>query len=314
MTTNSTPDAQGSRLTWIEVKAIFEEPPLDWSLFVDLFGKYGCENTLQEDEPPSLSSAVVDVEGSGEIIRALANDLVILGAAVVETRSLVDEDWDEHWRHHFHPREVGGQFLIRPTWEEAPVSDRIQIVLDPGQAFGTGDHPTTRMCLELMERVPLFKTPNSKPPTPNHGLKVADVGCGSGILSIAACKLGAASVWAVDVEPLSVEVAKENARINGVSFVAVTGRGVTAIAASGPFDLVLSNIISAVLIQIAPEVALALVPGGRWIVSGIIPDNWPDVLAAAERSRFTLVDQIEEDGWVGATLRCPVESPLLTIL
>ncbi len=290
-------------LNWIEVKAIFEDAPLDWSLFVDVFERHGCENTLQEDEPPTLSSAVVDVEGSGEVVRALSNDLLITGALRVDTRSLVDEDWDEHWKEYFHPREVGARFVIRPTWEAAEPSDRLEIVLDPGQAFGTGDHPTTRMCLELMEKIWSAGMPDSgSGQAVRHPAKVADIGCGSGILSIAACLLGADSVFAVDIEPLSVEVSKENARINRVTFAAIAGRGIGVISKEGPFDVIVSNIISAVLIQMATEISEDLVAGGFWIVSGIIRDNWPDVLVAAADAGFSLREKIEEDGWVAATL------------
>jgi ribosomal protein L11 methyltransferase len=273
-------------MTWIEVKALFDVAPADWSLAIDVFDRHGCENTLQEDFPPSLSSAVVDVKGSGDVIRALTADLLAVGAASVETRSLVEENWEEVWKQFFHPRPIGQRFMVRPTWEKAPPSDRLEIVLDPGQAFGTGDHPTTRMCLELMERLDI------------HGRSVADVGCGSGILSIGACLLGASHVVAVDVEQLSVEVAKENAVLNHVRFDAVVGRGIAAIADRGPFDLVVSNIISAILINIAPDVAAAT---QRWIVSGIIVQNWSDVLVAAERAGFRLTERLEEDGWVAAT-------------
>jgi ribosomal protein L11 methyltransferase len=278
-------------MTWIEVKAVFDKAPLDWSIYIDIFERHGCENTLQEDTPPALSSAVVDVKGSGEVIRALKEDLLNAGATTVETRSLVDENWEENWKRFFHPRAVGKRFMIRPTWEEAPLSDRLEIVLDPGQAFGTGDHPTTRMCLELLERANV------------DGKVVADIGCGSGILSVGACLLGAAKVHAVDIEPLSVEVARENAKLNRVAFEASVGRGVAAVAEEGPFDIVVSNIISAILIQIAHEVASSLKPGGTWIVSGIIVQNWTDVREAAERSGFVLMEEIEEDGWVAAALR-----------
>jgi len=280
-------------LSWIEVKAIFDPAPLDWSLFIDLFDRHGCTNTLQEDDPPSLSSAVVDVEGSGEVVRALSNDLLIMGALRIDTRPLADENWDEHWRQFFHPRNVGERFVIRPSWEEAPPSDRLVIVLDPGRAFGTGDHPTTRMCIELMEQA---REAGGPPET------VADIGCGSGILSIAAVLLGAASVFASDIEPLSVEVARQNASLNGVSFLASAGRGFEAIASDAPFAWVVSNIISAVLIQLAPEVAQHLAAGGIWIASGIIRDNWPDVLMAAADAGFSLREKIEEDGWVAAML------------
>jgi ribosomal protein L11 methyltransferase len=251
-----------------------------------VFDRHGCENTLQEDFPPALSSAVVGVKGSGGVIRALTADLLTAGVSSVETRSLVEENWEENWKRFFHPRAVGNRFMIRPTWEEAPPSDRFEIVLDPGQAFGTGDHPTTRMCLELLERNEV------------HGHSVADVGCGSGILSVGACMLGASRVYAVDIEPLSVEVAKENAALNHVFFEAIAGRGIAALVHRAPFDLVVSNIISAALIQLAPEVAAVC---QRWIVSGIIEQNWVDVLTAAEAAGFRLVERLEEDGWVAAT-------------
>jgi ribosomal protein L11 methyltransferase len=276
-------------VTWIEVKAVFATTPPDWSVYIDIFDRHGCENTLQEDSPPALSSAVVDVQGSGDVIQALKHDLLEAGAQSVHTRSLVDENWEENWKRFFHPRAIGNRFMIRPTWEEAPESGRLEIVLDPGQAFGTGDHPTTRMCLELLEG------------TTVGGQIVADIGCGSGILSIGACLLGAAKVYAVDIEPLAVEVARENAILNKVQFEAVVGRGIAAVADNGPFDIVVSNIISAILIQIAPEVASALSPGGRWIVSGIISQNWPDVREAAERFHLVLHEMLDEDGWVGAT-------------
>lgn len=280
-------------MKWIEVIAEFAEAPADWSVYVEIFDRHGCENTLQTDNPPTLGSAVVDVEGSGKVISALESDLRTAGALNVTVRELVEENWDENWKQFFHPREVGKRWMIRPTWEEAPPHDRLEIVLDPGQAFGTGDHPTTRMCLELLETVDVA------------GAKVADIGCGSGILSVAAVKMGAASVHAVDIEALSVEVAKENAVLNGVQFDAIAGNGTEALVGQGPFQVVLSNIISATLVQIAPDVADIIDGNGRWIVSGVIPQNWPDVEAAAEREGFILLARLDEDGWVAGAFAMP---------
>jgi len=210
---------------------------------------------------------------------------------------------------------VGQHWVVRPTWEEfeAGPADRV-IVLDPGQAFGTGDHPTTRMCLELMEPLDLTGRP------------VADVGCGSGILAVGACMMGANPVEAVDIDPIAVEVAKENAERNGVSFLALAGDGLSAFRgeAASPegapqdetplqgqqidpgrpsarqYDLILSNIISATLIRIAADIALAVAPGGAWVVSGIIESNWPEVRETAGKVGFNLVDERHEDGWVAA--------------
>lgn len=276
-------------MNWIQVTAHFDVAPEDWSPYVDVFVQHGCENTIQTDSPATLGSCVVEVEGAESVVENLRSALFAMGVSRVETEPYIEQDWDHIWRQHFKPRRVGEQFLIVPTWEEieAKPGDRV-ILLDPGQAFGTGDHPTTRMCLELME------------PVDFAGKRVADVGCGSGILSIGACLLGAKEVSAVDIEVLSVEVAKENMARNQVQFEAVAGDGLFALPEGEPWDVVLSNIISAVLIRIAPDVGTELKPGGAWIVSGVIPQNWPDVLRAAEKEGFQLQETREEDGWVAA--------------
>lgn len=273
-------------MTYIELRAIFAEAPADWSPVIDLLGRMGCPNTLQEDRPPSITACLVHVEGSEERAREIEAELMKMGASKVIRRLLPDEDWAEVWKKFFHPRRVGEKIIVRPTWEQADhQADDIEIVLDPGQAFGTGDHPTTRLCLELLEGLPL------------GGKRVADLGCGSGILSIAACKLGASEVAGLDIEPLSVEVAKANGDLNEVSARFVAGNSIQKLG-PGPWHVVVSNIISATLIAMAPEIAE--VEPENWVVSGIIGANWPDVRAAAEREGFIVKKELEEDGWVAA--------------
>lgn len=303
-------------MSWIELRATFP-PSADLSPFVEIYRDHGIENTLEETD--TLSGAMVEVAGTTERLEELEKALREAGATDVTIQPLPEVNWEEAWKQFFKPRRIGKRFVIRPTWEAFEASpDDLEIVLDPGQAFGTGDHPTTRLCLELLEAYPVA------------GKTVADVGCGSGILSIAAVQLGA-TVHAVDVEASAVEVSKENAERNGVSFRVIHGSGVRSLLEPAPtpeegweqdehplkadvsaeeggelpatFDLVISNIISAILIRISADVASALVDGGGWIVSGIIPDNWPDVLAAAERAGFELEERREEDGWVAARLR-----------
>jgi ribosomal protein L11 methyltransferase len=170
-------------MSWIEVKAEFENG-LDLSPFVDIFLEYGIENTLEEGS--TLTGCLVSVEGSAERIGELAEALKEAGAVKVETRDLVEDNWEIAWRQFFKPRRIGKRFLVRPTWEEFESDPNdLVIVLDPGQAFGTGDHPTTRLCLELMEQPEVA------------GKRVIDIGCGSGILSIGACLLGASEVLAM---------------------------------------------------------------------------------------------------------------------
>lgn len=310
---------------WIEVRATFDEGILDLSPMIELYREFGIENTLED--ATSLSGCLVDVEGTADRIGALRTALLDAGALDVDTRELPEDNWEDAWKAFFKPRRVGRRFVIRPTWEpfSSEPEDKV-IVLDPGQAFGTGDHPTTRMCLELLE--------NSHP----AGRRVLDLGCGSGILAIGARLLGASPVEAADIDPLAVEVARHNAELNGVDIRTFSGEGLGALigipgkgAADvdhdethlhrlealpahgtvstlhpgltrelGPYDVVLSNIISATLIRLSPDIFHILKPGGLWIVSGIIQANWPDVRFASESHGFELIEKREEDGWVAA--------------
>lgn len=261
--------------------------PADWSLYVDAFDRFGCPGSLQTDTPPTLSAYLIEVEGSAARAEMLASELRGLGANDVKIQTVPDEDWSEMWKIHFKSRKVGARVTIRPTWEDpgAIAEDEVEIVLDPGQAFGTGDHPTTRLCLELMQELPL------------EGATVYDLGCGSGILAIAACKLGAKTVTASDIDGTSVVVSRQNAILNQVPYEATEGAGFLE---SGPFDIVISNIISATLIGLAPDALAHVKHGGYWLVSGIIEGNWPDVRAAALNAGFSLKRELKEDEWIGA--------------
>lgn len=312
-------------MNWIEVKATFVDLPPDVSPILEAFRGAGIENTMESGN--QVTGCLADVSGADQVARRLSGELRRLGADSVRTAPFVEQDWEAVWRSFFKPRRVGKRFIVQPTWEASIAGpDDIELLLDPGLAFGTGDHPTTRLCLELMDGLAL------------DGRRVADIGCGSGILGIAAAKLGA-SVLATDIDPVAVEVARENAIRNKVDLELFAGDGLSEwsgdlatvpqdervldspdlslgvgrpgaerartdsqplIPDGRPFDVVLSNIISATLVRLAGPIASVLKQGGNWIVSGIVEENWPTVRSAAEAAGFGLAEELREDGWVAA--------------
>jgi ribosomal protein L11 methyltransferase len=202
-------------------------------------------------------------------------------------RRIDDKDWLESWKAEFVPIRIGA-FLVRPTWSDAVAGDAVELVLDPGMAFGTGLHPTTQQCLEALSTLSL------------EGKSVLDVGTGSGILAIAAAKRGASPVVAVDTDVLAVDAARENAVRNGVAIPVAAG---SAADVPGRFDVVIANIVSPVLQRIAPHLAARLVGGGTLLVAGI---NAPAEAATREafaHVRLALLDRTERDDWVALALR-----------
>lgn len=188
----------------------------------------------------------------------------------LESREVAEEDWANAWKAHYQTFRVGQRLVIHPTWlEYSPEPQDVVLSLDPGAAFGTGLHPTTRRCLELIEaRVRPDDT-------------VLDVGTGSGILAIAAGLLGARPVVAVDVDPLAVAAARRNVASNGLTgIIQVTEGSADSPPADGQFDVVLANIIARVILEIAPNLAAKLRPGGSLITAGIIADRADEVTQA----------------------------------
>jgi ribosomal protein L11 methyltransferase len=272
--------------TWTQVTATLEKLPEDWAAWHEVFEQSGIHGTVVTDSPASITGYAY--EPTEAELSVLIQELQQRGATT-STGVVHEEDWAESWKQFFKPRRIGKRFVVRPTWEEfAAGPEDLEIVLDPGQAFGTGDHPTTRMCLMLLEDADL------------PGKTVADVGCGSGILSVGACLLGAESVKAGDIEENCVESAIENAERNQVTYPVVLSKGFDAFPEGETYDIILSNIISAALIMLAPEASRRVKQGGDWIVSGVIHSNWPDVLTAANRVGFELKTRLEEDDWVAA--------------
>jgi ribosomal protein L11 methyltransferase len=181
--------------------------------------------------------------------------------------ALPDEDWSESWKRGLAPMVIGRAF-VRPSWIDAPVPPGLaEVVLDPGMAFGTGSHPTTSLCLAALSDL-LRARP---------GAAVLDVGTGSGLLAIAARRLGAGRVAGTDIDPVAVRVAAENAALNGVAL-ELTTAPVPAIR--GPFDLVVANILANTLVELAPAIAAQLLPGGVVLLSGILGPQEAEVRRA----------------------------------
>lgn len=184
-----------------------------------------------------------------------------------EVAELPDQDWGEAWKQGLGTLAIGRAF-VRPSWVAEPVPPgMVEIVLDPGMAFGTGTHPTTSLCLDALSSL-LSERP---------GASVLDVGTGSGLLAIAAAKLGAGRVAGNDNDPVAVRVARENAALNGVAL-DLNERGVEA--QRGPFDVVLANILANTLVELAPALAAQLAPGGVLLLSGILTPQEEEVRAA----------------------------------
>ena len=269
-----------------ELRRIFRQPRRTVHQIIEVFTD-SLESRILLKRRETIVGCYVDVDGVQDADCGPEEAALLdIGVSEVSAKPLVEVDWENEWKKFFKPRRVGENFVVRPTWEtfEASESDKV-IVLDPGQAFGTGDHPTTRNCLAFLEK---YVAP---------GLDVLDLGCGSGILAVGAKLLDAGEVCAIDIDPISIEVAKENFERNQVDVLTAVG-DVLSLQFEAEWDIVVSNIISATLINLAPDAAYALRPGGKWIVSGIITQNWADVKVAAEKQGMTYIEQIEEDGWV----------------
>ncbi len=222
-----------------------------------------------------------------------------LSAAIIR-----EADWANAWKAHFPVLRIGRRIVIRPTWRRhRRQPDDVVLALDPGMAFGTGLHPTTRLCLATLEALADRGVLASGAPDCGP-VRVLDVGSGSGILSIAAALLGARSVLAVDVDPIAVDATAANARRNRVGRV-VRSRAGSAPSGDGPFDLVLANLIASLLISLADGLVADVRPGGTLLASGIFENREGDVVAAFRARGLEIVGRRVEGDWVALEVRRP---------
>ena len=222
----------------------------------------------------------------------LASNGIDKGAGAVSWKAVADEDWAETWKEFFHTEKIGARTVIKPTWEEYEAkAEEIVVELDPGAAFGTGQHATTSLCIRALENLV------------RPGMTVFDVGTGSGVLAIVAAKLGAKRVEAVDFDPVAVRVARENVRQNGAEDVVRTERSDLLKSVAGEADLIIANIIADIIVRLFGEVEGSLAAGGTMLLSGIIEDRLADVVEAAGQHGFS-VEKIErEKGWAAIIVK-----------
>ena len=215
-----------------------------------------------------------------------------LGPMTLTMEHVEDSDWENNWKQYYRPIEIGERLVILPEWMQEDTRGRVPLVLDPGLAFGTGSHATTRMCLKQLDR------------RIHGGEKVLDLGCGSGILSIAALCLGAKEAFACDIDEKAADVAYENAALNGIgkdSYTVLAGDILTnqhlQKTIGGGYDIVLANIVADVIIALAPAVRPLLAEGGVFLCSGIIDTRHEEVAEKLREVGLSIVETNTEEGW-----------------
>jgi len=281
-------DAVSNFMTEIGAQGVYEESlePQEGVDFTEAQTNQIVKAYLPQD--PRLDHRLISLDTYLQSLSSLFPDY----PKITYTKDIIrDADWAEGWKKYFKPIRVTKNIIIKPTWERyAAVGHDIVIEMDPGMAFGTGQHASTRMCLEALEDILLHdKAGGDK--------RILDVGSGTGILGIAAAKLGAKKVTCVDIDKLATDIALENIRINQVEDkVTVMTRDIAAIHET--FDLIVANLTSKVLIKLRPHIISLLEPHGVLIISGIIEQNREDIESSFFRDPFVSLRTLTEKEWL----------------
>ncbi len=253
----------------------------------------GCLGIVEQDG--RIIAYFPDVLGIGTIVDGINEfrpilSLSGLGSNLTFRYEFISErDWNESWKKKFQPIDVGANLVILPPWAP-PREGRINIIIDPGMAFGTGHHETTKTCLLLIEKLSRRL---------RRG-RFLDVGTGTGILAIGAAKLGFREVVGVDTDPLAVDAALRNMTLNGIGNAVMLPGTITE--ASGRYDLIAANLMSDILIGVAPDIAARLEPRGRALLSGMIAGQEEDVMPAMDRAGLRCMKVIPDGRWVSLVM------------
>ncbi|MFW6053112.1 MAG: 50S ribosomal protein L11 methyltransferase [Desulfosalsimonas sp.] len=300
-------------MKWIRTRVTFEaeDPGSAAGIIADIFHDLGLQGVIVETklEDPDLDwagdaaatpgeNAVIgffpDDERLGQNRRELEKRLSRLQPALllkywIRSSGIEEQDWAESWKKHFHPVRITDRLIVKPTWRQySGGKDEIIIELDPGMAFGTGTHPTTALCLRLLER-------HMRP-----GFRVLDIGTGSGILLVAAAKLDAAEVCGTDCDPVAINVAEQNLRLNSAKeSVFSLNTGNLAESVTGTWNLVAANILTSTIVPMIPQIPGLLANQGIFIASGILASSREDIKNTLEQSGLKILEILREDDWIG---------------
>lgn len=212
--------------------------------------------------------------------------------AEVEVSGVSDEDWANSWKKYYHPIKIGKRIVIVPAWEDYKLSEgELPVIMDPGMAFGSGTHETTRLVAELLDK---YLTP---------GDTVLDVGTGSGILSIAASLLGAKRVAAYDIDPTAVRIARENVKINKRDNITVGVSNLLSDVELLGYNVICANIVADIIIKMSPDLYRFAADGCTFIASGILNERKAEVLEAMKKTPFSQLDELDENGWCALVFR-----------
>ena len=244
-----------------------------------------------------------DNETGHKMLSAVRDDLIsfksidadgVFGSLRVEIDSCREEDWENNWKQYFKPIYVGDRLVIKPEWETIPDADgKIVFNIDPGMTFGSGQHETTRLCVETLDT------------TVKKGDKVLDLGCGSGILAICAAELGASYCAAYDIDPVAVRVSRENIAASKHPDIVcdVSDLLKNVDKSGGKFDVIVANIVADIVLRLIPDVKGYLSENGVFVVSGIILERADDITASLEKNGYKVISRLEDNGWCAIACR-----------